>query len=131
MGTSMKHGAARKAKHVSNTQTSTPAEVRDLFGGKGLFRRWVHYSEGDSVSPFTIVVETEMEPGSHAGLHVQNDQHELLYILCGAGQLIIDGGRFEVKAGDALMAPAGSSFALSNPGAQPLRYLAVKCRTRE
>jgi mannose-6-phosphate isomerase-like protein (cupin superfamily) len=127
----MKHGTARKGKHVSNAQTSTVAEARDLFGGKGLFRRWVHYSEGDSVSPFTIVVETEMEPGSHAGLHTQNDQHEMLYVLAGAGKLSIDGETFDVKAGDALMAPAGSSFALSNPGSQPLRYLAVKCRTRE
>ena len=115
-------------KHLVNRELVASAEVRDLFGGKGLFRRHPYYSEGDGVSPFTIVVETVMEPGAHAGLHVQPDQHELLYVLEGAGRFAIDGDSFDVKQGDALMAPAGANFALSNPGSAPLRYLAVKCR---
>ncbi len=127
----MKEGTNRMLKHVSNAQTATVATMKDLFGGKGLFRRWVHYSEGDNASPFTIIVETEMDSGSRAGLHTQNDQHEMLYILAGTGQFTINGDTFDVKEGDAILAPAGSSFALANPGSQPLRYLAVKCRTQE
>lgn len=111
-----------------NRQWAAPAEVRDLFGGKGLFRRWPYYSEGDGVLPFTIVVETEMAPGSYAGLHTQPDQHELLYILEGAGKFTIEGETLAVKQGDALLAPAGTTFGLANPGSRPLRYLAVKCR---
>lgn len=115
-----------------------PAEVRDLFGGKGLFRRWAHYSEADGVAPLTLAVETEMEPGSYAGLHAQPDQHELLYILSGAGKFTITlpgtgqggGETYEVKQGDALLAPAGASFALANPGREWLRYLAVKCKAK-
>ena len=118
-------------KHLANRQLVASAEVRDLFGGKGLFRRWFYYSEGDDVAPFTIVVETEMEPGSQAGLHTQPDQHELLYILEGSGRFAIDGEILEVKQGDALLAPAGANFALANPSDRPLRYLAVKCRTTQ
>lgn len=116
-------------KPLQNRQSAAPAEVRDLFGGKGLFRRWPYYSEGDGVLPFTIIVETEMEPGSYAGLHTQPDQHELLYILEGSGRFTIEGQTLEVKQGDALLAPAGTTFGLANPGGRPLRYLAVKCRT--
>jgi len=115
-------------RFIANRELVASAEVRDLFGGKGLFRRWPYYSEGDGVLPFTIIVETEMEPGSYAGLHTQPDQHELLYILEGAGRLAIEGEKLEVKQGDALLAPAGANFALANTGAGPLRYLAVKCR---
>lgn len=121
---------ATKPKIVSNRESVTPGEVRDLFGGQGLFRRWPHYAGADGVGPFTIVVETEMEPDSRAGLHIQNDQQELLYILEGKGQFTIDGEVRDVKQGDAIMARAGANFALSNPGPRPLRYLAVKCRTQ-
>jgi len=115
-------------RNISNRELTAPVEVRGLFGGKGLFRRWAHYSEADGVAPFTVAAETEMEPGSHAGLHTQPDQHELLYILSGAGEFSINGETLEVKQGDALMAPAGANFALANPGREWLRYLAVKCR---
>lgn len=118
-------------KHITNRTSTASAEVRDLFGGKGLFRRWPYYSEGDGVFPFTIIVETEMEPGAHAGLHTQPGQHELLYILEGSGKFTIEDETHDVVQGDALLAPAGTTFALSNPGDQTLRYLAVKCRTHE
>lgn len=117
-------------KHVANRELIASAEVRDLFGGKGVFRRWPYYSEGDGVPPFAMIVETEMEPGSYAGLHTQTDQHELLYILEGAGTFTINGKTQPVRQGDALMAPAGALFALANPGGRPLRYLAVKCRAQ-
>ncbi len=116
-------------KYLANREIAASAEVRDLFGGKGVFRRHPYYSEGDGVAPFTMIVETEMEAGAYAGLHTQPEQHELLYILEGAGRFTIDGKSFDVKQGDALLAPAGANFALANPGDRPLRYLAVKCRT--
>ena len=116
-------------KYLANRELAAPAEVRDLFGGQGLFRRRPYFSEGDGVSPFTIIVETEMEPGSYAGLHTQPDQHELLYILEGSGRFTIAGQTLEVQQGDALLAPAGATFGLANPSGAPLRYLAVKCRT--
>lgn len=119
------------SKHAVNREATASAEMANMYGGKGVLRRWPYYSEGDDVLPFTMVVETEMEPGSYAGLHTQNDQHEVMYVLEGAGRFTIDGEVLEVKQGDALLAPAGSNFAMANPGDGPLRYLAVKCRTQE
>ena len=80
-------------KHLANRDLVAAAEVRDLFGGKGLFRRYPYYSEGDGVLPFTIIVETVMEGGAYAGLHTQPGQHELLYVLEGAGRFASGEGR--------------------------------------
>lgn len=115
-------------RYLANRELVKPAEVRDLFGGKGIFHRAAYYSEGDGILPFTIIGETEMAPGAYAGIHTQPDQHELLYILEGAGTFTIEGETMDVKQGDALLAPAGTNFALSNPSAKALRYLVVKCR---
>ena len=115
-------------RYKANQQLNPPADVHGLFGGKGLFRRASYYSDKDGILPFTVIGETEMEPGSYAGIHTQPDQHELLYILEGQGSFTMEGETMEVKQGDALMAPAGTNFALSNTSAKPLRYLVVKCR---
>lgn len=119
------------SKHVVNRGVVASAEMTDLYGGRGSLRRWPYYSEGDGVLPFTIMVETEMEPGAYTGLHTQNDQHELIYLLEGSARFAIDGEQHDVKAGDVLLAPAGSSFSIANAGSRPVRYLAVKCRTQE
>ncbi len=115
-------------RYKANQQLAPPSDVRDLFGGKGLFRRAIYYTDKDGISPFTVIGETEMEPGSYAGIHTQPDQHELLYILEGQGSFTMEGQAMEVKQGDALMAPAGTNFALANTSQRPLRYLVVKCR---
>lgn len=36
-------------EHVANRKLVTPADVQGLFGGKGSFRRWPYYSEGDAL----------------------------------------------------------------------------------
>jgi mannose-6-phosphate isomerase-like protein (cupin superfamily) len=115
-------------RFVSHRRSVTPNEVEGLFGGKGRFLRFPHFSDQDA-PPFTVIAETEMAPGAYAGLHVQPDQQELLYVLEGHGLFRIDGSQQEVGPGDALLARTGTEFALSNTGTSPLRYLVVKCRT--
>jgi len=115
-------------RFVSNRKDVTPTAVEGLFGGAGRFLRFPHYGEKDA-PPFTVIAETEMAPGAYAGLHTQPDQHELLYILDGSGTFRIDGQARPVGSGDAILACAGTEFALSNTGSAPLRYLVVKCKT--
>ncbi len=114
---------------IRNREQVTPAVVEGLFGGQGRFRRWTFFGESDAPA-FTVIAETEMAPGSFAGLHTQPDQQELLYILEGSGDFTLDGVTREVSPGDAILARAGANFALANPSHQPLRYLVVKCRSR-
>ena len=102
--------------------------VEGLFGGAGRFQRFAHYGEQEA-PPFTVIAETEMAPGSYAGLHTQPDQQELLYLLEGTGRFSIDGVQQDVGPGDAILARAGAEFALANTGKAPLRYLVVKAKT--
>ena len=117
-------------KYISHRDHITPAETNGLFGGQGSFRRWTHYDD-QAAPPFTVIAETEMAPGALAGLHVQPDQQELLYILEGCGRFEIDSQTTDVKAGDALLARAGNNFALTNTSNRPLRYLVVKSREKQ
>ena len=105
----------------------TGAEIHGLFGGEGKFTRFPMYSDTDA-PPFTVIAETEMAPGARAGLHIQPDLQELLYVLTGAGELSIDGEISPVKAGDAILARAATNFSLERiPERCRLRYLVVKC----
>lgn len=113
--------------YITHRNKVTPAIGEGLFGGRGRFRRWTYY--GEAAAPaFTVIAETEMAPGASAGLHTQPDQQELLYILEGRGRFTLDGRVSRVKPGDAILARAGSHFALANPAKKPLRYLVLKCR---
>ena len=115
-------------KNIVNSKEVTPTEVHGLFGGEGKFLRLPLYSDSDA-PPFTVIAETEMAPGARAGLHIQPDQQEFLYVLAGHGHFTIDGETSPVKPGDAILARAGANFGLANTGQGPLRYLVVKCRT--
>jgi quercetin dioxygenase-like cupin family protein len=116
-------------KNIVNSKEVTPAEVQGLFGGEGKFLRFPMYSDSDA-PPFTVIAETEMAPGAMAGLHIQPDQQELLYILTGHGHFTIDDETSPVRPGDAILARAGTNFRLANAGDAPLRYLVVKCRSK-
>ena len=72
-------------RFISNRGDLTPLQVDGMFGGAGHFLRFPHFGEHEA-PPFTVIAETEMAPGSHAGLHIQPDQQELLYILEGTGR---------------------------------------------
>ncbi len=115
------------AKNIVNCSSIVPAEVEGMFGGAGKFFRFPMYSDTEA-PPFTVIAETEMAPGARAGIHIQPDLQELLYILSGAGEFTIDGETSAVRAGDAILARAGTHFGLANTGMSPLRYLVVKCR---
>jgi oxalate decarboxylase/phosphoglucose isomerase-like protein (cupin superfamily) len=114
-------------KYIVNCKDITPGAVEGLFGGEGKFLRFPMYCDA-AAPPFTVIAETEMAPGARAGLHVQPDQQELLYLLAGDGHFTMDGETTAVHPGDAILARAGTNFGLANTGSTPLRYLVVKCR---
>jgi mannose-6-phosphate isomerase-like protein (cupin superfamily) len=46
-------------------------------------------------------------------------------VLAGRGRVELGGSSHELGAGDTLIVPAGESFALANPGNEPLRAITV------
>lgn len=53
------------------------------------------------------------------------DQHEVYYMLSGDGEMHIDAETANVKAGDAIFIPAGSTQWIKNVGSVPLRFAAI------
>jgi mannose-6-phosphate isomerase-like protein (cupin superfamily) len=55
--------------------------------------------------------------------HVHNDFEECIYVLAGEGITEADSGNYALKAGDAIVIPAGEKHATRNTGDEPLVLL--------
>ena len=60
-----------------------------------------------------------LHPGATIGEH-RNDKDEIYYVLSGRGELLLDGKRREVGAGDAILTRNGSTHALAQRGKDDL-----------
>ena len=65
-----------------------------------------------------------MAPGAPASPHMV-DREEIFVLLSGAARVTIDDAEHDLTAGDALVVPPHTSFALGNPHAEPLEMIAV------
>lgn len=70
------------------------------------------------------VWEVTVAAGVHGSPH-RLTREETFVALEGSALIELDGERHELQAGNALVVHAGQTLALSNPGAQPFRALAV------
>lgn len=84
------------------------------------------------VSPSTTkdavmtVGEVVLLPGKGHERHNHPDAEEVLYVLAGEGnQMVDDGEPFPVKAGDVIFVPTAVFHSTINTGWQPLRLLAI------
>lgn len=97
---------------------------RDLFGGAGIVRVW---SLLDRLHlPFTAVLACELEPGASVGTHIQEQWPEIVVVLEGSGTALVDGAPRPLASGSVVELPRGSTLAIENGAAVPLRYLIVK-----
>jgi mannose-6-phosphate isomerase-like protein (cupin superfamily) len=63
-----------------------------------------------------------MHPGSAIGYHLQNED-EIYYVLSGTGVMTVNGKRFEVSAGSAVLTRPGNSHGLVQKGNEDLVVL--------
>ena len=74
---------------------------------------------------FDIVFrQRALHPGASIGEH-RNDKDEIYYVLSGRGELLLDGRRREVAAGDAVLTRDGSTHALFQRGEEDLVIIVV------
>jgi mannose-6-phosphate isomerase-like protein (cupin superfamily) len=79
---------------------------------------------------FDIVFrQRAMHPDSTIGEH-RNDKDEIYYVLSGRGELLLDGRRREVGAGDAILTRKGSTHALEQRGKENLVIIVVYQRPK-
>ena len=60
-----------------------------------------------------------LKPGSAIGYHMQKED-EIYYVLSGRGEMTMDGKRFEVGPGDAILTRPGASHGLKQIGSEDL-----------
>jgi quercetin dioxygenase-like cupin family protein len=72
----------------------------------------------------TCVWRLTLAPGTPATPHAI-DREEIFVALSGQARMEVGGEDRVLAAGDAVVIPAGQSFSLSNPGAEPFTALAV------
>jgi oxalate decarboxylase/phosphoglucose isomerase-like protein (cupin superfamily) len=72
--------------------------------------------------------EVVLQPGQGHDRHNHPDAEEILYVLSGEGEQMLDEGgerRFPVHAGDTVYVPTGVFHSTRNTGWEPLRLLAL------
>jgi oxalate decarboxylase/phosphoglucose isomerase-like protein (cupin superfamily) len=72
--------------------------------------------------------EVVLQPGQGHDRHNHPEAEEILYVLSGEGEQMLDEGgerRFPVRAGDTIYVPTGVFHATLNTGWEPLRLLAL------
>ena len=70
--------------------------------------------------------EVVVMPGGGHGRHNHPDAEEILYVLSGEGEQMLDDGEpFPIGAGDTIYVPVGAYHSTRNTGWGPLRVLAL------
>ena len=70
--------------------------------------------------------EVVLQPGRGHDRHNHPESEEILYVLSGEGeQMLDDGEAFNVKPGDAIYVPIGVFHSTRNTGWEPMRLLAL------
>jgi len=100
-----------------------PASITTYTFDWGVAKWFVTPSGNDAELTFGEVV---VMPGGGHGRHNHADAEEILYILSGVGEQVLDDGApFRIGEGDTIYIPEGVFHSTFNVGWEPLRVLAL------
>ena len=102
-----------------------PAELPTMTFGWGVIKPLV---SGDSTAehPHVSLMHVVLLPGKGHERHNHPDADEILYVLAGVGdQMVDDGEPFAVRPGQAVWVPKGAFHSTVNTGWEPMVLLAV------
>jgi oxalate decarboxylase/phosphoglucose isomerase-like protein (cupin superfamily) len=87
--------------------------------------KWLVTPDGTEGAGITFG-EVVLQPGRGHDRHNHPESEEILYVLSGEGeQMIDDGDPFPVKPGDTIYVPTGVFHSTRNTGWEPMRLLAL------
>ncbi len=99
----MAHTTARTQKGLIRGLGSAPLQPVQMEGVKGV-RMAVMVGRDDGAPTFALR-QFVVEPGGHSPRHAHDYEHEV-YIVDGAGTVLLNGAEQPVKAGDVVFVPA-------------------------
>lgn len=86
---------------------------------------------GDFDSCMEFMHEETLEPGAAIGIHPQEGNEELYFVIKGRGLMTIDGETQEMGPGDVSLTKSGSTHGLENIGDSPLKIIVVQASIPE
>lgn len=73
------------------------------------------------------LAEATLHPGRETQAHLHRETEEVYYFLQGSGRIRINGEEGEVRPGDAILIPPGSTHKTWNTGGEDLVFLCICC----
>ena len=80
---------------------------------------WINYPEVDEDVPGLLAARATIAPGKGHNFHAHPGRQEIIYVLGGAIEQWVGETRQTLRAGDAVLIPAGHVHASFNAGAGP------------
>lgn len=81
---------------------------------------------GDFDSSMEFMHETTLEPGASIGLHPQEGNEELYYVIKGKGKMTVDDETQEMKPGDVCLTKSGSKHSFVNTGDEEVMMIVIE-----
>ncbi len=104
-----------------NIRDLTPAAVTTEGAEKVEIQWLLHEAKG---APNFAMRRFIIAPGGHTPYHEHDWEHEV-YTLTGRGIMNTDEGSQAIRAGDAILVPAGANHNFENTGTEPLEFLCL------
>jgi oxalate decarboxylase/phosphoglucose isomerase-like protein (cupin superfamily) len=102
-----------------------PADLPTYTFGWGVIKPLVSQDNVDS-EPSVSLMHVVLLPGQGHERHNHPDADEILYVLAGTGEQMVDDDQtFEVRAGHTVWIPMGAFHSTLNTGWEPLSLLAI------
>ena len=74
-------------------------------------------------SKHTQVVVMHINPGEDIGLETHPDNDQVLYLVSGRGEAVLNGEKSEFNAGDCVLVPAGTEHNFTTVGDEPMKII--------
>ncbi len=69
------------------------------------------------------VVVMSINPGEDIGLETHSENDQVLYLVSGKGEVVLNGEKSEFKSGDAVVVPAGTEHNFTTVGNVPMKII--------
>jgi len=77
-------------------------------------------------APHFALRSIAVEPGGHTPKHQHDYEHEV-FVVSGAGEILLEGEMHPIRAGDTILVPANElhQFTVANGAPEPIRFLCM------
>lgn len=74
-------------------------------------------------SKHTQVVVMSINAGEDIGLETHTENDQVLYLVSGKGEVVLNGEKSEFNAGDCVLVPAGTEHNFTTMGSEPMKII--------